>query len=637
MKPLFQATIGFAVFFAALTGHAEVKVEEQEVGPVGQDVKYVVSPRGGHVASVARKGSRMVVLLDGEAGPKFDEIVTPTAKYIDPRPNSEAQLAASLTGRQAPDSTPGPVTFSRDGKRHAYVGRQGQEWVLVVDGKEVLRIAAAGMVGAVSGIAGNAGNTDIRLEFAGDDGKHLFFAKSSFNGYELWVDGQKMPGTFTSGGGGTEGTMDPLITRDGAHFAYMAQIDRDKRTVIVDGKDAGYFADNLALTADGQHLFGISRQGGITGLMVDGKLKMKTDGINQLVMAPTGNGFAAVLQRLQPPGQFLVVNGKKIEGSDCEQILKVVFSPDAKHFAAVCKASFNVSFVIIDGKKGQQYDNITQPEMLAYSSDSSKVGYVAQSAGKFFVVINDDESDAFEPIPRFLFSSDGKRVVMGGLQNKRNPQAPGGVEPTMPVYIDGKAERLNPRVSGIATFVFSPDNSRYAYGGNERQPGPIYLDGKDTGLTGNFMFSPDSKHFAVVGYRQKDNKPGLFLDGQLVYSTDGNAGVRYRAFTPDSQHLYWMTLEASKTAPGLFEHVVYLDGKPVAHCDRIDSMGVEKIYAGGNYQYVEPPAAWILGADDSLSFPGPVGDVIKRFKITPSDTSIATMLAAAQAAPKPAK
>ncbi|MEP6601211.1 MAG: hypothetical protein ABJB49_05305, partial [Nitrospirota bacterium] len=52
-----------------------------------------------------------------------------------------------------------------------------------------------------------------------------------------------------------------------------------------------------------------------------------------------------------------------------------------------------------------------------------------------------------------------------------------------------------------------------------------------------------------------------------------------------------------------------------------------------NYQFQDPPQAWDVGPDGILTFLGPVGDVIKRFRITPSsDTSIATMLAAAEAA-----
>ena len=71
-------------------------------------------------------------------------------------------------------------------------------------------------------------------------------------------------------------------------------------------------------------------------------------------------------------------------------------------------------------------------------------------------------------------------------------------------------------LQGLDSLVFSPDSSRYAYGGTQNQPGPIFLDGKDTGLTGNFTFSPDSKHITVVGFRSSDHKRGVFVDGQFV-------------------------------------------------------------------------------------------------------------------------
>jgi len=616
---------------------AAAKVEEQVVGPVAQDVKYVVSPRGVHLASVARKGSRVVVIVDGAEGPKFDEIVTPTSAYVDPRPQAEAQRAASLAGRTGPDTSARPVIFSKDGRRFAYVGRQGKEWVLMVDGKETVRLPSEGIVGTT---------VNMSLEFTGEDGKHLMFTRSVFGGYELWVDGQKMPGIFGSGGGGTQGTIDPLFTRDGARFAYAAQISRDKSTVIVDGKDMGYVGDNLHFTADGQHLFSLVRQGAIVGLTVDGKLKMKTDGISQLVMAPAGGAFAAVVQRLNPPGEFLVVNGKKVEGSDCTRILKVAFSPDGKHFAAVCSVANNVNFVLIDGKKGQQYDGIWMPEMLAYSADSSKVGYVAQSANKFFVVINEDESDAFDGAAlKFLFSPDGRRVAYCGMQQS---PPPGGFK----LYIDGKLERIDEQAN-CASVTFSPDGSHYAYATSPS--GIMYLDGKPTGLRGEkFAFTPDSKHVAVWG-----NKPsvdpkqgvlaqfaraaaqGLFVDGQHVWGTFENQNVRYRAFSPDSQHLYWMTSErpsGPNAKPGLIETVIYLDGKPVVRTDRVDSGEAALIYPGGQFNFAEPPPAWELGSDGVLTFLGPVGDVIKRFRITPSpDTSIATMLAAAEAEAAKAK
>ncbi len=66
------------------------------------------------------------------------------------------------------------------------------------------------------------------------------------------------PGYCASGGGGSDGTLDPIISPDGEHVAYVAQIARDKQALIVDGKDAGYFGGHLQFTADSQHLISVS-------------------------------------------------------------------------------------------------------------------------------------------------------------------------------------------------------------------------------------------------------------------------------------------------------------------------------------------------------------------------------------------
>src|SRR5690348_8273466 len=132
------ASLGFFHLFTVAV-FAEVKVEEQIVGPAldlqGSDrlSTYTISPSGVHLATVTHKGSRWVVILDGVAGPKFDEII-PALGYIDPRPYQNMDI--NLVPRSQ------PVTFSKDGKRFAYVARQGQDWELVADNKELVRLPA---------------------------------------------------------------------------------------------------------------------------------------------------------------------------------------------------------------------------------------------------------------------------------------------------------------------------------------------------------------------------------------------------------------------------------------------------------------------------------------------------------------
>jgi hypothetical protein len=563
-------------------------------------------------------------MVDNVPGPRFDEIAA-VIPYVDRR--LYVSTATSTATRQ--------VLFSRDGSRCAYLGRQGAEWVVIADGKEVLRTTVT-----------NPSTTEAHLDFCGDDGKHLMFSYAIYGGYELWVDGRKLPGAYTSGGGGTEGTVDPLFSRDGTHYAYVAQIDRDKRTVILDGRDAGYLADNLQFAAKGEHLFSIIRQPPpAVSLALDGKPIIKADGISHLFMSSAGNAFVAVLQKANPRGEFLVINGKGIQGTEFPGIARVVISPDGKHFAALAVVSSSIQLVWADGKKGQQYDNITA-DSLQYSADSSKLGYIAHSANKFFVVVNEDESDAFDSTPSFTFSPDGKRVVMTGMQNTRNSQAPGGFVSAFPAFIDGKVERVARSVD-LETFQFSPDNSRYGYLDGNLIPNlghEVYIDGRDSGVAGKFSFSPDGKHVVCMGFRSSDNKQGLFVDGKFVYESHSGMQVRYWGFTPDNQHLFWVAFEPPKNpATSTGDYVTYLDGKAAfkndfgdaitTPIDPIQPTSIQREWGPDGVAHVvhKPSPAWLVGADGVLSAYGPVGDVVKHFRVTPSpDTSITAMLAAAK-------
>jgi hypothetical protein len=94
------------------------------------------------------------------------------------------------------------------------------------------------------------------------------------------------------------------------------------------------------------------------------------------------------------PLSFLVVNGKKVPGSETVErgaINKVEFSPDGKHYAALCGDTSSHHYLIVDGKRGQEYVSI---DNLAFTADSSTLVYQSFVNGKQFIVVGDQEFGA---------------------------------------------------------------------------------------------------------------------------------------------------------------------------------------------------------------------------------------------------
>lgn len=67
--------VALGITLPYLLTRAEVKIEEQEVGPTGSAVKYAISPKGLRLATATLKGSRPIILMDGVPGPAFDELI----------------------------------------------------------------------------------------------------------------------------------------------------------------------------------------------------------------------------------------------------------------------------------------------------------------------------------------------------------------------------------------------------------------------------------------------------------------------------------------------------------------------------------------------------------------------------------
>lgn len=582
--PLANAFVAGALATGAFAQDASAaKVEEQIVGPAKQGNAYVLSPKGEHLATVTQKGSRMVVVIDGVEGPKFDEITNV-------------------------DIVNQPVLFSPDGARSAYVGRSGDDYVLMVDGKEAMR-------------PGNARETQgtnpvSTLTFT-PDGKHLWFLqrvkrKDGGTAQALVWDGvQEIPGGTT-----------PIVSSDGDHHAYVAvnPNDSNQQTVMLDGKPAGYAGTEPKFTGDGKHLLVRTYvktdkgNGQALQVLVDGKPFLKAQEAT-IFPAPVGEGVVSVVHRSGANGTetFLVIAGKKIEGSEAAAIDRVDFSPDGKRYAAECRSAAGAGFVVVDGKKGQQYQNISN---VAFSPDSSRCAYLANLNGKTFVVVDDDESDGYLTAQNVIFGGGGKRTAYLG-QTDPNAKV---------LVIDGKPSPV--KAVNFSEVQFSDDGARCAWLMPSNNALHLVIDGKESadmnvrtfqcipnGPQQSIVLSRDGKHVAAFATGTgNDPKLGLWLDGVLVQATPN---LTQPTFTPDGKHLFWLTIDQRAN-----QQQIFADGVACAQ------------FTGG---FLIPQGrTWEMGEDGVLTVVVQDGEKMRRLRITPSSgASVETLVASAS--PKPTK
>jgi hypothetical protein len=561
---------------------AGTKIEETVLAPLQQGARFQVSPHGLHVATIENDGSRAVVYYDGVEGPKFDQILT--------------QL-----------STDG-VVFSPDGNRYAYCARAGNQYVVMVDGKELAR-SSESQGGTVVG-------TNCQLGFTSNNKHVYYFSNVTVTNPSTWgftrfvFDGKPEPPN-----GSEWDTRELAFSPDGDHYAYVWNDPKRQKPwmLIVDGKPAPYRGGAPQWTNDSKHLYTQVQvpQGGGTDLLFDGKPLTRAFGF-KIYIPPVGNLVVVAVTGGANfhPFSFLVVNGKKVPGSDTVErgmIDDVVFSPDSKHYAAICGDTNSHHYVITDGKRGQEYVSVNK---LAFTPDSSTVVYESSVNGKSFIVVGEQEfGGSIGGVEAPVIAPAGNRVAALMTLNS-NPS----------ILIDGKVRSLNAR--GAQNLGFTPDGAHYAYflldAGMSLH---LALDGavqpaSNMGGLGNasdahYVFSPDSKHIAHLGLAPSNDSRGLFLDGKYI-ALGQSIVAGHLTFSPDSKHLYWFL-----QMPGVNDFRVFIDGKAVAELGSASNQGVNDLSAVTWLDVLPDGTLLVLAQDDNS---------LKRITITPSDSaSVATL------------
>lgn len=581
---------------------AGTKVEEVVLAPLQTNAKFFISPHGAHVATLENSGSRAVLYYDGVPGPKFDEIL----------------------GGNAGDPNVFHVAFSPDGKRYGYCGRSGSEMAVMIDGKELLRTSESwqGRFDARSCEIGFTSNSEhVYLISAASRSSSLGQTFTRF-----FFDGKPAPSSYNPNGN----SVAPVFSPDGNHYAFIATdpADQHRWSLIIDGKAASYLGGSPQWSGDSQHLYTtIEHQGpaGYMEAMIDGKPFIKADRV-VLHVPPAGNMVVAEIYAFRGanasrPLEFLAIGGKKIPGTEIvtqggPRIDQITFSPDGKHVAARFTTAQNSQYVFLDGKHGQEYQNL---DHIGFTADSSRIVYTAFTNGKPYVVIGDQESDPCLAASGVAASQYGGLMIAGVGSHAGTVCGLTGGPPAL--YMDGKMLRVPDGGDGASDLFFSPDGQHYAYrahspGGGNR----LVVDGitqKNSNLPQGamggmqFVFSPDSQHIAVYSLPPNPTgqyASGVLLDGKYVPSVATPMFFRLE-FTADSKHIAW-----AQPVPSQHAFRVYMDGKPVAEAETaIDPNSRE--------------AWWDMAPDGSLSFIGQDDNNLKRITITPSPgINVATLL-----------
>ncbi len=583
-----QQTSGPAINDAApFTPPAGTKIEPKVMAPLQEGGAFEISPSGVHVATTEAEGSRAVVYYDGVEGPKFDEI-----------------LAQPANGR---------IVFSPDGNRYAYCARAGNQYVVMVDGKELVRSSESQSGGTING-------SSCALGFTSNN-KHVFYfsiGSTDTLTYRRFVyDGKPIGPPFSTDWDVRELAFSP----DGEHYAFVWNDPRGQRPwmLIIDGKPAPYQGSAPVWTADSKHLYTEKGLGGGQGteLMFDGKpltrafnFRVYVPPVGDMVVVAVSGGVNF------HPFSFLVVGGKKVPGSETVErgsIDNVVFSPDGKHYAAICGDITSHHYVIRDGKRGQEYVSVSN---LAFTPDSSSLVYSSSVGSRTFVVIDDQE----------FGSSSGSGNLMVLPPAGHRVGAFMRVNGTPSLILDKKVAPLGER--GGTDLSFSPDGNHYAYFAVDGLSGTLVVDGvpQAASVLSNdnidlqnpralrYIFSRDSKHVAHFG-TSPPGRPlarGVFVDGKFIPT--GVEGTNTQlAFSPDGNHIFWIHQYGTRPAR------LFIDGKPL-----IDFFGIGTSLGA--------PRWWEFGPDGTLSFLTQDDNTLKRITITLSSaTSIANLTGAASA------
>jgi Tol biopolymer transport system component len=389
-----------------------------------------ISADGMRFAYAAKAKGRSVLFLDGEEQAQADEVSHVTLSADGKRLAYQAHRGGVaklvIDGAEQPAyNWSGHVVFSPDGKHFAYPcgrggegagrdmivvdGKEGSEYVSTTvpvfspDGRRVAHGAEKGgkSFAVVDGVEGPAFDS-VWLPVFSPDGAHVAYRAKKGEKQEVMVlDGQ--PGSVFE-----EIRTNPVFAPDG-RLAYAAQLDGKTDVLYLDGKEVGRFehhSDGPVFSSGGRMAYAAWAlgPGHKIAVTVDGQVaaevkwrRGKVTDVDGLVWSPDGkrlaflqvHGGVRFLDAAREGTEYrakrtLFVDGVPGTEYNVPALDNVRFSEDGAHVAyEVYDSDPGSSFVVLDGREGQRFDQILRGSTVFRSGTLT---YLGRRSGKVYRV-----------------------------------------------------------------------------------------------------------------------------------------------------------------------------------------------------------------------------------------------------------
>lgn len=359
-----------------------------------------------------------------------------------------------------------------------------------------------------STIVPKIGNFQIGTLTVSPDGRHFAYARKESQGWVVEVDG-KIEGTFKAVG---------QVQGPVAIYAQFGLLDLPGLKPMI-------------FSADSRHLAYGARAGDSWFMIKDREKGKPFKSVASPVMSRDGQRLA--YGAAVPGGWCMVVDGN--QGPVFEKLGPPAFSPDGRRVAYAARST-GKERMMIDGMEGRVYESLdivsglgavlAFPTMVAefpvFSADG-RLAHHGKQSGKWHVVVEGEDGEAFNELGDIVFSPDGKRLAFGARKQ------------TWTAIVDGQSQGA---FSKVPFIMFSPDSRRVLVVSQTDKQQSITVDGKVLGTyegIGVPTFSSDSSR---VAYSVKSGKQwAAVIEGAMQKSY---MSVDPPVFSPGATHVAYV-------------------------------------------------------------------------------------------------